>query len=334
MATIDLSHVRYYVVAILSSGAQLYLDEVAENIAWEENEKEFACRINLTIRDIPYNAGRLSQVLELGTILMIYADWGEGRKEICRGTIWDWEHSRVNDDAIVVTGYDLLYSFQKSKDNRYYPKGKTTTAIVSDILSAWGATVGKITVAAKTHEKITYKAKTIAAMITETLDDAKKLGGSEYVVRAEEGKVNVLKVGDNSPIYCFSASTNLVNSKDKFSMTDLITRVLVLGKEDKDGRVKVEATVDGLTQFGILQDVQNMGSSTIAEAKTKAEETIKEKGKPKRTITFTAADMPAVRKGDKVRCTTDTLDGFFIVKTISHNATSMTMQMEVTPADE
>jgi hypothetical protein len=332
MATIDLSKVKYSVVAILADGRQLHLDEVAENIAWEENEKELAVRLNLALRDVPHDDGRLSSLLALCTVVYLYADWGDGQQEIFRGTIWEWEHSQIKDDVIILTAYDLLYYLQKSTDSKYYAKGKKTKAIISDILSTWQVPMGEYTAPDLAHKKILYKNKTIAAMLTETLEDAKKLGGEKSFVRATKGKADVVKRGSNTTVYAFTADANLIQSKDKYSMTGLVTRVIITGKDDKQGRPKVEAKVDGKTEYGILQSVITKGSSSLKEAKKEAQELLDEKGKPERTITLQAPDFPAIRKGDMIHATTDRLTGYFYVKGVSHNATNMAMQMEVEPA--
>ena len=332
MATVDLSKIQYDVVAVLWDGRQLKLDEVAENIAWEENEKELAVRLNLTLRDIPYNGGRLSQMLALCTVIYLYSDWGSGQKEVFRGIAWTWEHSETDDDAIILTAYDLLYYLQKSKDCMYFAKGKSTKSIISNIFSTWAITMGSYTGPSVIHEKILYKNKTIANMINETLDDAKKLGGGKAFVRASEGLVHVVGYGTNELIYSFTAEANLTQVSDKYSMVNLVTRVKIFGKEDYEGRPSVETTLTGRTEYGILQEVQTMGSLTLEEAKAKAQDILDEKGDPQRTIRLTAPDFPAIRKGDRIHVATDKLNGFFFVLGVSHNATNMTMQMEVEPA--
>ena len=119
MATVDLSKISYAVTAVLADGKQIKMENIAENIAWEENERELAVRLNLTIRDIAYEGGRISDTLALCTVIYLYADWGRGLTEIFRGTIWTWEHSRIQDDAIILTCYDMLYYLQKSTDSKY-----------------------------------------------------------------------------------------------------------------------------------------------------------------------------------------------------------------------
>lgn len=331
MAEFDISNVQYYVVAYMTDGQQLRLDEVAENIAWEENASELAIRLNVTLRDINLGGRRLADSLALCTVVYMYADWGEGQQEIFRGVIWEWQHSQIHDDEIILTCYDLLFYLQKSKDYMYFSKGKSTKSIIGNILSTWGITLGGYDGPNVAHEKITYKNKTISSMLLETLDDAKKLGGGKAFIRAVQGQVYVVAYGSNRPIYHFSAETNLTQTSDKFSMVNLVTRVLIMGKEDEEGRPPVETSISGRTEYGILQEITTMGSLTLEEAKAKAQSILDEKGEPKRTIRLTSTDFPAVRKGDLIYLTTDRLLGYFHVLGISHNATSMTMQMEVEP---
>ena len=186
MATVDLSKISYAVTAVLADGKQIKMENIAENIAWEENERELAVRLNLTIRDIAYEGGRISDTLALCTVIYLYADWGRGLTEIFRGTIWTWEHSRIQDDAIILTCYDMLYYLQKSTDSKYYAAGQKTKAIISDILKSWNVPMGENTAPDVSHQKILYKSKTVSAMLTETLDDAKKLGGGKAIIRANK----------------------------------------------------------------------------------------------------------------------------------------------------
>lgn len=329
MAQIDLSKITYSACVILSNGMQVILDGAAENIAWEENEKEIAMRANLTVRDIPYEGGRLSSIMSLCSLLYIYYDAGEGSIEAFRGTIWEWEHSQIHDDQIVLTCYDMLYYLQKSKDSKYYAKGKKTKAVCQDILKSWGVKMGTFNGPSITHPKIVYKNKTISAMLTETVEAAGKESSTKGIIRAREGKCDIVKKGANTEVWSFTADSNMIASRDKYSMTNLVTRVVVVGKDDKKGRPKVEATLNGKTEYGILQEVKSRGSAKLKDAKKEAKELLKEKGEPERTFTVQAPDAPWIRKGDVVHIATDNAEDYFYVKGISHNATAGTMQMEV-----
>lgn len=330
----DLTKIKYYVVAILSTGEQIQLESVAENIAWEENEKELATRLNLTLRDVEIKGGRLSTQLALCTIVYLYADWGTGKKEIFRGTIWEWTHSQMNGDSIIITCYDMLYYLQKSKDNIYYAKGKKTRALIEAILKKWQVMPGEYTATDLTHKKVLMKNKTISQILTDILEEDEDKGGEKAFIRAREGKADIIARGSNTEVWAFTPSSNMITSQDKFSMTSLVTRVIVTGKEDKKGRPKVSATLDGQTEYGILQEFKAKGSTSLKDAKKAAQKILDEKGKPKRTTTVEAPDFPPIRKGDQVYISTDKMEGYFYVKGVSHNATQMRMKMEVEPVEQ
>ena len=327
---LDISNIDYKVVAVLSSGTKLILSNVATNIAWEENDSELAVRLNLTVRDVKTGGKRLYEKLALCTQIFLYYRADKKWEEAFRGTIWEVASSKVKDDEIVITAYDLLYYLQKSEDYGFYEAGKTTQSLVSSILGEWNVKMGKYSGPSITHEKEVLKVKKISKLITELLDKAKDKTGTKYVVRARKGKCDIIKYGTNKDVWIFQADTNLLSASDKYSMVDLITKVVVLGKEDKDGtkRPPVEATETGETKYGTLQKVILVGSSDLDKAKEEAKTTIKEYGKPKRTITCIAPDCPFIRRGDKVKIITDGINDSFYVKTISHNATNRQMQME------
>ena len=339
--TIDISNINYSVIVMLTTGKEIYLDKVATNIAWEENESELATRLNLTVRDVEITeemgatkkVKRLAQALALCTAVYVFADYGKGKKEVFRGTIWEWGHSQVHDDEIVITAYDPLFYLQKSEDYALYSAGKSTKDICKEILSNWGVPLGKFNAPSITHEKLALKTKKISAILTEVLDKAKLKLGAGYVIRSTKGKCEILGMGQNETIWTFGADTNLMSVQDKYSMTNLITKVVILGKEDKDGakRPPVEATEYGDKKYGTIQKIMTLGSKELADAKEEAKQVIKEKGKPERKMQLISPDFPEIRKGDRIRVLTDNVKGYFFVLSVSHNATTQQMQMEVEP---
>ncbi len=332
--TYDLTKITYQVVAVLSDGTKLNLETVAENIAWEENESEIAVRLNLKLRDVLVTASNyLATMIPLCTVIYLYADWSGTQEEIFRGTVWEWEHPQIHGEPITLTCYDMLYPITKSQDNKYFAAGTSTKSIISGIAKAWSIPIGTYSAQDLKHKKTLYKNKTVSAMITETLATAKDLGGAASLIRARKGVMDVIERGSNTDVYGLYADQNIVTPSDKYSMTDLVTRVVVVGKDDSKGRPKVEATLNGKTEYGILQTISSKGSSSLSDAKNAAKKILDEKGKPKRTTTLNVVEFPAIRKSDKVYVETDAMKGYFFVKGISHNATSAVMQMEVEPVE-
>ena len=334
--TIDLSQIAYRLVAVMPDASQIRLDGVATNIAWEENDGELAVRLNLALRDVEMDDGsRLSAKLALCTLIYLFATWNGVENEIFRGTVWTWEHPQMNDEQITVTCYDHLYYLQKSQDNRYFAKNTKTKTVIQKILGDWKVPIGIYSASDVKHAKILYKCKTIAAMLTETLKDAdekaKVKGNQKSFIRSRLGLVDIISRGSNTDIYGFYAGQNIETSSDKYSMTELVTRVIITGKDDSNGKPKVEAKVDGLLEYGILQSIYSRGDTTLKEAKKAAQKIIDDDGKPKRTTTIGGIEFPGIRKGDIVYIETDKMAGFFFVKGAAHNATSGKMQLEVEP---
>ena len=118
------------------------------------------------------------------------------------------------------------------------------------------------------------------------------------------------------------------------SITTLVTRVKVVGKEDAEGKQAVEAVVDGLTNYGIRQQIYVRDEDdTLATATAAAQDIIDTVGKPDRVRTINAPDIPTIRKGDKVHIQAGTLNGYYIVKAIQHNASSAIMSMDIKEAE-
>ena len=117
-------------------------------------------------------------------------------------------------------------------------------------------------------------------------------------------------------------------------MRGMVTKVVILGKEDENERAAVETTISGdTTTYGTLQKILNVSSgTTLAEAKEEANEIIKEKGKPTVTYSVTAIDIPWIRKGDKVQVKAGVMNGYYIVKGITHYANDKTMTLEAEKA--
>jgi hypothetical protein len=130
-------------------------------------------------------------------------------------------------------------------------------------------------------------------------------------------------------VYRFGADL-VRRATDKQDIEDLVTRVKIIGKENKEGRAPVVATVDGRTEFGILQDVLYREQyDTAAAAKAAAAEVLAERGAPRKQRTIFAPDLPFLRKGDRVYISAATLEGYFAVVGIQHDADSRSMVMEV-----
>lgn len=329
---LDMHDLNYRLMVMTESGEQYNIKKFAENLGWEQNDGELATRISFSVKNdtIPDIKKKPSDIVKPGCLVMVYADCGNMKGEVARGYVSKWKPVLSNSKAkFEVKAYDELYNLQKSQELIYYSSGAGTKTVLMQIFSDWGIPVAKYDGPNVSHGKLAYKTEMLSDVIVKVLDDARKRGGGKAFVRADKGKVSVLRWGGNDPIYAFTVKTTKEVSHS-ISTENMITRVKVIGKEEKDGKPPVEAVVNGKTEFGIRQKIYTRGSDeTVAEAQKAAQEIIDEDGKEKNEITVQGPDVPFIKRGDKVHIKSGTLNGFYFVKGIRHNAEAGSMTMDV-----
>lgn len=207
--------------------------------------------------------------------------------------------------------------------------GKKTKSILTAIFKSWGITISKYTGPNVAHKKILLKNKKLGDIIREVLDEAKKKGGGAAIVRSTESKVQVIAKGSNTDIYHFSGDVSSQVSH-KISIANLVTRVKIVSSGKSDEAAKVEATVNGKTQYGVFQTIiTHSKSDKLDDAKKEAKEILEEKGSPKVTSKLIAPDIPCVRKGDIIHAKVGSLNGYYLINSIQHNAKNGQMTMDV-----
>lgn len=339
---IDIKNLRYKVVLVKDNGQPISISSFQQGITWEENTNELAVRANLELVNEKIDGVYLSTMAKHGVVVLIYFNSGLGDTEVFRGKIEKWNFKEGNQNALMLTVYDMLYNMQKSRDNRLYKSGASAKTRLLDLFTSWGVPIGLISGLDISLSKKAYRNEYLSDIVYDVLSDVKSKGYGKYVICADRGKVSVVKSGSNKDVYYFDKDSNVVSVSDESSTEDLITRVKIVGKRKvkyKKGEKKfddnsvVEAVVDGRIDLGIRQEILNRDQDEkLSDAKSAAQDIIDDRGKPKRTSEIQAPDVPFIRKGHKVHLNTGSLKGFFIVKGIQHDAGKKTMTMEVEPA--
>ena len=328
---IDVAKISYSLILFRPDGQRIDLQPFLRSLSWEENDGELAVRLQAELQNQQLAGGkRLHQLIPLGGQVFLYADWGSGQQEIFRGTVFAWDYRIDPLEHFTITAYDQLIYLMKSKDDRFYKAGQTAKTVIQDIAKAWGIPLGTVQGPDVTLAKQVFRGETLADMIYSVLNEAKKKGSGKWIVRSKQGKIDVIRPGQNTSIYVFSAYTNVESIEDRQDIEDLVTRVKIIGAEDSEGKAPVVATLDGRTEFGILQEVVYQRQyDTPAAAKSAAGDILKERGKPRKGRKVIAPDLPFLRRGDKVKVEAGTLIGYYIVSSVTHNATNRIMVMEV-----
>jgi hypothetical protein len=331
---IDASKVRYDLTyQDRATGGTMHLASTLQGLSFEEPAGELAMRLTATVKNQPVGGQMLHEALALGTPLMLFSDWGEGWREVWRGTVtrWGWEDQGAN--LLTLGGYDLLAPLLGSEDDRFYPAGTTGRTVIQDLANAWQLPMGVLNGPDVALAKMVFRGRTLADMIAEALEVTKKRGGGRWLVRAAGGQIHVVRAGQNQTVYHFGPETNLQRISDQQDIEpgNFVTRVRIVGSTDGDNPRPVVETVDGRTEFGIMQKLVNQEQyDTPAAAREAADDLLKERGQPRKKRTLTAPDLPFLRKGDKVHVVAGTLDGYYLVDGIQHDADARTMTLEVT----
>ena len=225
--------------------------------------------------------------------LYVYANIGDGAKEVFRGVVWKREERFDTDtNEVPLVCYDRLIYLQESKDNLFVAKGKNTKTIIESIASEWGFSV-TYKYKSITHGKIVYRNHSIADMFISLLDEVKKQTGVNYIIKMDQNKIIIDSVGTNTTIYKIQAKQNLINSSRSETMDGMVTKIkIVKSKTSSDEEYTTVATVSKNTEtYGTLQDVIIKGKDdALSVAKEEANTILKEKSTPKKEGEFSVVD--------------------------------------------
>lgn len=320
----------YKAIALLQDGSTIVLNPAIQQMGWQDPTDEVAQRATISLAQTKTPKGWLNSLLPLCTYIQIEGN----EKVVFEGIAWDWEHESSDSREISLVCYDRFIYAQNSKTFAYFAAGKTTKDIITQICTDNGIECDYQWDSA-THDRIVFRGTYISDQILEVLQSAQKLLGKRPVATFEGNRLVVRGEGYNDKIYFFEAAESVLGTSERMTMDGLVTQVAIYGAEDKEDRRKLEAVVPGKTEYGVLQDVVLMTSSTtMDQANAEAEGILKDKGKPQFSGTIETPDVPEIRKGWKIRVEADGYSGYYIVRGVTHNAESRTMVMDLWPVQE
>lgn len=323
------SDTGYTLTIVAEDGAQYDISDFAEDLGWEENEKELAASMSFSVVT---DDEKLRNIVKIGCVAAVLTN---GVERVRASIVSAKVKKTAGKDSITVKAYDELYNLHKSEEQLYFAAGQGTKAVLTQIFSEWGLAIANYTGADVPHEKLAYRSGSLADNILDILDDAEKKGGPKSILRATQGQVEVVLRGANETVYKFEADT-AISVEQETSIADLVTRVKVVGKADKEeARPPVEATLNGLTQFGVRQKIyQREKDATAAEAQAAAQAILDKEGKVSERQSITAPDVPEIRKGDRVYVSVGQLEGYYYATGVRHDAAAGKMTMDLEKAEE
>ena len=324
-----------YTVIIKADGTEYNLSNVFESLSFTDQQKQFAQSVTIQIANQEVNGSWLSSLLKVRSRVFIYADDGTTKAEVFRGFVWTRSYGSANDGkCLTLKCYDHLIYMQESEDYRFFASGRSTEDVINSICKDWGVNLD-YSYSSITNSQLVLRGNLADIFTADVLDLVKKRTGKKYVIRSEKDVMKIMHVGKNATVYHLKRKENVINTSSECTMDGMITKVIILGKEEKNERAPVEGTAKGDTAtYGTLQKVINKSENeSLADAQKEAQSLIDENGKPKWTYEVEAVDIPWIRKGDKVYVNAgDMVDKNYIVigvdRAISNSRKTMVLTVE------
>ena len=291
-----------YSAFIIAGDTQYDVTPVLIGIDFSEQEKQMATRATLNLLNIKVSGKWLNSLLSVRQRVMIYANDGTTQDEVFRGFIWKKPYkSSLKDREITLNCYDNLMYLQESSDYQYFSAGQTTKNVISSICNDWGIPLN-YQYQSITHEKLALKGTLSDMMMSDVLDLVKDRTGEGYVMRSVKDTLLIAGYGQNTTVYQIQAKESAVSTRSEQTMEGMVTKVKILGKEKKDERRPVEATLSSNTgEYGTLQKVIDRDENTsLADAKQEAQKILDQNDTPKWKYEIKTTDIPWIHKGDKV----------------------------------
>lgn len=323
---------KYKVVIINKNVTKYDVSGIILSLNRHENDGEIAQRVELSLANQTINGQYVSGIFAVRDRVFIYASDGGDYEEVFRGFIWERSYVSSKQNKLTLTCYDNLIYFQESEDYKYFSEGYETKSICGNICGNWGVRL-HFDYESIVHPKLVLRGTLSNIILSDILDEVKKKTGTKYVVRSTKDEVEILSVGKNKTIYKMMRGEggNAIQTSSNITMNDMVTRVVVLGKDNKEGMATSRMTICGNSHtFGNLQKVLSVSEEKdMADMSKEAEQLLKDNGEPKKTYTVNAVDVPWIRKGDLVYVHAGDMVGNFIVTGITHYCTDNTMTVEV-----
>ena len=335
MSVASMKNPIYSVKIVSCSDGTVYnVTKALTDLIIGHNENDFSQRASFSIANAKVGGSWYSSKIRLKDKVYIYCDTGSGAKEVFRGVVWDRGYDESLDGKdIKVVAYDKLIFLQNSEDNLYFANGKSTKAILSSIASKWGISL-TYNYSSITHGKLVFRGNYLSDVIVEILDAVKKKTGKKYVIRCEKGTMIIEPFGTNTTIYELVEKQNAIKTSYSATMDGMVTKVLIIGSENKSGQSSNLATVKGNTsQYGTLQKVLSKSDDDkLSEIKKEAQQIIKDDGSPKIENSVLAISNPHIKKGHKVKINAGNLNNNYYVLGIEQDCLKKEMSLEVVKA--
>lgn len=321
----------YKVIAIAKDKKIYDVTGAVIHLNWDDSDGELArkCMLDLVNAKIEKNKW-LTSILDENTRVILYADVGEGPKEILKSTCWIWDYVSGDSKELSLVLYEDSFYLTRSEGNFFKPKGKQTKEIVEEICKKAGIKV-KYEYESIKHQAIKFRAKKYSDMISELLKEVEKEKKDKCQLVIEDDTFVIRKRGKSNKYILTVNNTSIV--KHKKDKSNMVTKVVITSspsKADKEPGVIKEIT-GNTEKYGTIQKIITKAKKDKEnEAGKEADQVLKDQGKPEETISVeNAPDYPFLRKGEKINLRAGNQIGEYYILSCSHYADKKTMNIEL-----
>ena len=244
------------------------ITDYISSMSWGGSKSQMARKLELKIVNAPLDPN--VQKLEIALADPIYLFEDDGKTELFRGFITEREASSTT-GTVSYVAYDILFYTLKSKAT-YNFSGKTAEAIAQMVCGDMEIPVGSLA-STGISQKLIVQNKSIYDIISEAYAQATEQNKKEYIILARKGKLCVERVGG---IVCeieLAEDSNIISSKYKESITNMVNRVKIY---DGEGNPVGMVQNDKDLKYGIFQQVytkeEGKDATTTAKSKFKGVE--------------------------------------------------------------
>lgn len=316
----------YKLVNITKEGNQLDITTLVSEIHWSSDINQAARQMEITMAfggdyylpkyDVP-----------LGSLLILFND----AVEIIRTVVFNKRKDTGGGHS--VTGYDHLNYLLKSKGTFKFRK-MTATAIIKEVCAAFNIPVGDMAETGVVLDKQIFREDQSGSSLYDicmtALKETTKRNGKKYVLRMRQGKLQVIEKPKQTVRWLLTGGSNLISADYGENIEEMKNRILVVGDKDQVlARVENPALIK---RYGLLQEVATESSVKAGEARTIAQNMLKELGKVSREARIECLGIDEVEAGTaiEVRETLTGLIGIFYVDTDKHTISNGQHTMNLT----
>lgn len=268
------------------------------SISWRSNTNELGEQVDF---DIAFNDDRYfpKSPVDLGSLIILK----NGENEVNRTIVITEQNNGKG--SISYNCFDYAFYLNKSKEIYQFNKLAANIAIRKVVEKA-GIPIGNIDCPGVPIEKI-YNEKTHSEVIKDILEIVLQETGKKHVMEVRLNKFYVEKLSDKtiSPVFNLASNiaddlvVNAISSPSRKRSIDEMRNSIKILLSDNN-KVKIVAEIQNsqlIDKYGLLQEVASVDKEDLAQAKTIAQNMLKELGKIFEENSITVPGHDDIRAG-------------------------------------